>query len=202
MSVWHIALMGTRAPLVAAAAVASATLAGCTSTTPPPPDASPTGQHVRLSPSSETGEVCVPTGSTDHSYAIEPISNTSDHEVEVVSVRLLGARHVRLAEAFVLPEAARGEMGVLDGWPGEGVSPQTRRALIPIPGATLEPASTVSDEADELALALHLRTRSQGEASFDAVQVVYRTTGSDATYRSEPSSISFRAAESCDETTG
>ncbi|GAB3111874.1 hypothetical protein GCM10027055_13440 [Janibacter alkaliphilus] len=144
--------------------------------------------------------MCVPTGSTDHSYAIEPISNTSNHEVEVVSVRLLGARHVRLADAFVLPEAARGEMGVLDGWPGEGVSPQTRRALIPIPGATLEPASTVSDDADEPALALHLRTRSQGEASFDAVQVVYRTTDSGTTYRSEPSSISFRAAETCDGT--
>lgn len=156
------------------------------------------GQHLRVSNSDISGEICYPSDDIRGSganYGHEMLVNTSDHEVELLSVRLNEPRHVELAGSFIAPEEYASSFGILDGWPGEGLSSAAKDSLVQIPGASVAGTDAASTRDDEFTLVLHLKL--QESSAFDGLVIEYRLKGEETLRQTRPSTWRFRVKPAC-----
>ncbi|MBD5830987.1 hypothetical protein [Janibacter melonis] len=157
------------------------------------------GQHLRVSNPDISGEVCYPEDdirSSGANYGHEMLVNTSERDVELVKVRLNNPRDVDLVGSFIAPERYASSFGILDGWPGEGLSSAAEDSLVTIPGARVAGADTASARDDELTLVLHLKL--QKDSAFDGSVVEYRLNGEQTTRQTKPSTWRFRVKPACE----
>lgn len=149
---------------------------------------------VQLSSDGASGELCfdAPDGETDLLMGSETVYNHGEDPVTLQGVELVEPRGVRVVESFVLPQPERDDWSAAGLWPRAGDSRDARRALEPIPGATLVPTDAAPTGKALPALLLHLKVAPEG-GSFDAVQLTYEVEGEDELLVSASSQVSFAA---------
>lgn len=161
---------------------------------PSPP---PRGDEIVLSGEADAGELCLPASSksNDMSFGMETVTVAGDEPVELVSVHLVGAKKFELVKAYVAPEAVRGQFGGRSGWPGAGVSKRTVEALLPVPGAVVEPAQDAPEGEKQPGLILHLR--GTAGASFEGLTIDYRVQGTEQVLRTDRSHQRMSVKDRC-----